>query len=513
MRAAVYCRLSKEDELPAGGVQESESIQNQRTMLLDYARQHGYEVTRIYTDEDYSGIDRTRPDFNRMIAAAEAREFDVILVKTQSRFTRDMELVEKYLHGLFPLWGIRLIAVVDHVDTADAAGKKSRQINGLINEWYLEDLSANVRSVLTHKRQAGQYIAAFALYGYAKDPADHNHLVIDPEAAGVVRRIFGLYLAGYGTARIARLLNEEGILPPGRYRAQRLPYYSRQAVGACWSKSTIHRLLTTRTYAGDLEQGRHRRVSYKTPKTVWLPREEWVVVPHTHEAIISPADFDRVQQMLHSRTRSGGGGQVHPLAGKVVCGLCGRVMEQTSSGHRGKDGVRARYFRCRNALRAPALCPGQSYLPAAELESLLLARLRQYLGPYLHPDAAMLPSAGADAARRAEQSRLQAEISRRESALESLYLDKCGGLLDNTQFLAMNRRFHQETSRLQKRLQALESAPDAAAARAALQSRLAKAAALPVLDRALVGLTVRQVRVFPPDSDTGTRPVEIFWNF
>lgn len=515
MRAAVYCRLSKEDELPAGGVQESESIQNQRAMLLDYARQHGYEVTRIYTDEDYSGIDRTRPDFNRMIAAAEAREFDAILVKTQSRFTRDMELVEKYLHGLFPLWGIRFIAVVDHVDTADAAGKKSRQINGLINEWYLEDLSANVRSVLTHKRQAGQYIAAFALYGYTKDPADHNHLVIDPEAAGVVRRIFGLYLAGYGTARIARLLNEKGILPPGRYREEKyLPYYKREAHGECWSKATVHRLLTTRTYAGDLEQGRHCRVSYKTSKTVWLPREAWVVVPHTHEAIISPADFDRVQQMLHSRARSGGSGQVHPLAGKVVCGLCGRVMEQTSSGHLGKDGTRARYFRCRNALQDKTLCPGQAYLPAAALEQAVLERIREHLGPFLHPeDPALCPPQPEEKARRAEEARLQTELSRRCTALESLYLDKCSGLLDEGQFRQLGGQLRQGKKRLEQRLRELEAFPDASAGRDALRCRLAEAAALSVLDRALVSLTVRQVRVFPPDGETGHRPVEIFWNF
>ena len=514
MRAAIYCRLSKEDEALPDGPRESESIQNQRAMLLDYARQQGYEVTGIYTDEDYSGIDRGRPGFNRLLSAARAGEFDVILVKTQSRFTRDMELVEKYLHGLFPLWGIRFIAVVDHVDTADAAGKKSRQINGLINEWYLEDLSANVRSVLTHKRQAGQYIGAFALYGYAKDPADHNRLVIDPEAAGVVRRIFGLYLAGYGTTRIARLLNEAGILPPGRYRLQKgtVPYYNGEASGQSWTKATVHRLLTTRTYAGDLEQGRHRRVSYKSRRTVWLPRRDWIVVPHTHEAIIDPADFQRVQQMLHGRARSGTGGRVHPLAGKVVCGLCGRVMEQTGSGRTGKDGRRPRYFRCRTALADKHLCPGQPYLPAAALEQAVLEALRRQLGPFLHPqDPALLPADREQAARQGECSRLRAELARRDTALESLYLDKCSGLLEESQFLAMNRRLRQESSRLQERLQALESAPDAAAVRAALQARLREAAALPVLDRALVSLTIRQILVYPPDS--GTRPIEICWTF
>lgn len=109
MKAAIYCRLSKEDEGKTGP--ESESIQNQRSMLLRYAAEHGYTVQEVYIDEDYSGADRSRPAFNRMLAAAERREFDVILAKTQSRFTRDMELVEKYLHGKFAEWGIRFIAV------------------------------------------------------------------------------------------------------------------------------------------------------------------------------------------------------------------------------------------------------------------------------------------------------------------------------------------------------------------------------------------------------------------
>ena len=181
-RAALYCRLSREDE-GLEGTAESESIQNQRSMLLAWADRLGCAVQGIYCDEDYSGADRDRPAFNRMIAAARAGQIDVILAKSQSRFTRDMELVEKYLHGLFPLWGVRFLALVDHVDTADPAGKKSRQIYGLMNEWYLEDLSANVRAVLTHKRRQGCSIASGALYGYRKDPDNKGHLLVDPEAA------------------------------------------------------------------------------------------------------------------------------------------------------------------------------------------------------------------------------------------------------------------------------------------------------------------------------------------
>ena len=252
MKAAIYCRLSKEDETKTG---ESESIQNQKSMLIQYAMEQGFELYQIYSDEDYSGIDRNRPAFNAMIRAASEHKFDVVLAKTQSRFTRDMELVEKYLHGKFIEWGIRFIAVVDHVDTDDTANKKSRQINGLINEWYLEDLSTNVRSVLDHKRKEGQYIASFALYGYQKDPAAKGRLQIDPEAAEVVRRIFALALSGVGAHKIARILNEEGVPSPTAYKQQNGEHYQLARKTPCeslWSSGTIYQMLHNQTYAGDL---------------------------------------------------------------------------------------------------------------------------------------------------------------------------------------------------------------------------------------------------------------------
>ena len=293
--AAVYCRLSKEDEEKTA--RESESIRNQRALLLAWAAEHGYRIYRVYTDEDYSGIDRARPGFNAMLADARAGKFEVILAKTQSRFTRDMELVEKYLHGLFPEWGVRFIAVLDHVDTCDPAGKKARQINGLINEWYLEDLSGNVRAVLDHKRRSGSYIASFALYGYRKDPQDHSRLLPDEPAAQVVRQIFALYLQGSGAGRIAQTLNAQGVPPPSAYRAVSAGQ-PRPTPAPLWCKATVRRILSTQTYAGDLEQGRVRKLNYKSRRVIRLPREDWIIVPGTHVPLISRADFAAVQARL-----------------------------------------------------------------------------------------------------------------------------------------------------------------------------------------------------------------------
>ena len=261
MKAAIYCRLSKEDEDKIG---ESESIQNQKSMLLQYALENEFDIYQIYSDEDYSGIDRNRPAFNAMIEAASEHKFDVVLAKTQSRFTRDMELVEKYLHGKFMEWGVRFIAVVDHVDTNDTANKKSRQINGLINEWYLEDLSTNVRSVLDHKRKEGLFIGSFARYGYCKDPNAKGKLIIDPEAADVVRRIFSMALNGIGAHKIARILNDEKIPSPTAYKQLHGIHYRsalKNTNAALWSSPTVYQILHDQIYIGNMVQGKHKKIS------------------------------------------------------------------------------------------------------------------------------------------------------------------------------------------------------------------------------------------------------------
>ena len=183
-KVAIYCRLSEEDRGKANPTADSESICNQKALLCQYAQERGWEIYQIYSDDDYAGADRRRPAFNQMLRDAEAGTFQIILCKTQSRFTREVELVEKYLHGLFPIWGIRFISVVDNADTQVRSNKKSRQINALVNEWYLEDLSDNIRSVLTAKRKQGLHIGASALYGYRKDPDRKGGLLPDPELCG-----------------------------------------------------------------------------------------------------------------------------------------------------------------------------------------------------------------------------------------------------------------------------------------------------------------------------------------
>lgn len=521
MKAAIYCRLSKEDETKNG---ESESIQNQKSMLIQYAMEQGFELYQIYSDEDYSGIDRNRPAFNAMIRAASEHKFDVVLAKTQSRFTRDMELVEKYLHGKFIEWGIRFIAVVDHVDTGDTANKKSRQINGLINEWYLEDLSANVRSVLDHKRKEGQYIASFALYGYQKDPAVKGRLQIDPEAAEVVKRIYAMTLRGVGAHKIAQILNEEGVPSPTAYKQQNGGRYhlaQKTPSELLWSSGTIYQMLHNQTYTGDLVQGRHKKVSYKSKRTVWLPKSQWIVVENTHEAIIDKDTYDTVQQMMQRRTRSGASGMIHPLARKVVCSSCGCIMEQTGRPPKA-DGTRVRYVRCRMHQRAPEQCSNKTCTNLDDLQVLVLERIRAYVADYFDPEKVTIPEQDdpiqqREQAKRDELKRLKSEVDRRRKAMQELYLDKVSGLIDTVQFSEMNQTFLEEVKKAETRINALEAELEQQQEETSVvqtqMQRVRELAQVSHLTRELVVLLVHRVVVGTKDPLTGEQKITIEWNF
>ncbi|MBR6676861.1 MAG: recombinase family protein, partial [Clostridia bacterium] len=203
MKCAIYVRLSEEDRDKKSKSDDSRSIANQKALLKSYAAERCWDIYDIYCDDDYAGADRNRPQFRRLIDDARNCRFEIILCKTLSRFTREIELVEKYIHGLFPLWGIRFISVADNTDSQDRRGKKARQISGLINEWYLEDMSDNIKSVLTDRRRRGLHIGSFALYGYKKDPLNKGVILIDREAAETVQEIFQLYLQGFTMTAIA----------------------------------------------------------------------------------------------------------------------------------------------------------------------------------------------------------------------------------------------------------------------------------------------------------------------
>lgn len=221
LRAVLYERLSREDGDKLTKEEKSESIKNQDLMLRNYAIEHGYEVVGVYNDEDWSGADSSRPQFNEMIKACEAGKVDIVIAKTQSRFARDMELIEKYLHNKFLEWNVQFKSVVDHIDNTRRETKKTSQILGLTDEWYLEDTSINIKETLRAKRASGEFTGSFAPYGYNRDPENKNHLIIDPVASEIVKKIFENYINGMGLRTIARDLNDNSVASPYEYKVSK----------------------------------------------------------------------------------------------------------------------------------------------------------------------------------------------------------------------------------------------------------------------------------------------------
>lgn len=387
-RAVLYLRLSKEDVDKVNKGDDSSSIKSQRLLLTDFALDRGFKIIKVYSDDDESGLYDDRPDFERMMTDAKLGEFDIIIAKTQSRFSRNMEHIEKYLHHDLPNLGIRFIGVVDGVDTESEENKKSRQINGLVNEWYCEDLSKNIRSSFKAKMRDGQFLGSSCPYGYRKDPENHNHLVIDEYAAKVVRKIFKLYLDGFGKAKIGSILSSEGILIPTLYKREVLKenYYNSKALETTknWSYQTVHKILNNEVYLGHLIQNKVNSLSYKDKKKKVLPREQWIVVRNTHEPIISEEMFEAVQKLQKTKTRSVEASEPNGIfSGHIFCADCKHAMSRKYArrGERGFIGYVCKTYKT----QGKSFC-GSHSVDIDELEEAVLLSIKNESKTILHKE-------------------------------------------------------------------------------------------------------------------------------
>ena len=455
-KVAIYCRLSDEDRDKERN-SESESIQNQKSMLVKYCMEKNWDIYKIYCDEDYSGADRTRPEFNEMINACKNGEVTLVLCKTQSRFSRDMEIIEKYIHGKFLEWDIRFVSIVDHADTKIAGNKKARQINGLINEWYLEDLSDNIRRTLNHKKKNGEYTGSFAPYGYMIDPENKNHLIVDPEASEVVKDIFRMYLSGMGYIKIAKELNSLNIPNPTSYKAQHSNYRNSNCENSArsnlWSDSTIYSLLRKEIYTGTLVQGFAHNVSYKNHRRKKVPEDKWIKCPETHEPIISREDFEAVQRMKKSRgVAEKFSGEVYPLSGKVFCEECGSVMWKMSY-QSGSN--RYKYFRCKTVKISEKKCKNTESIRADLLEKAVIKGINTLLERYYRPEKIEISDAPSlKKLSKLEKSKveLEAYIKKREDNLTKLYEDKLDNLVSRDQYITFSKKFSEEIEKAKQQL-------------------------------------------------------------
>ena len=294
-RGIIYVRLSQEDlDKEKGNV--SKSILNQLLMLLTYCNNKEIEVVGIFYEEDISGGDVTREEWNKTLLFCELGNTDIYVCKTQARFARSIEFVEKYLHKNFIQWNIRFLSIVDNIDTYNKGNKKSSQITAMVDEWKIEEQSINTKKTLRAKNDAGQWTGSFAPYGYIEDPDDMYHLIVDEEAAKVVREIYKMYANGIGYYKICKYLNENKIPTPSRYKKLQglkyvCPYYPNGS--EFWNIDSIRKILLDETYDGLLIQHRKEKIAYNIKGYKKIPKNEQSIVACAHDRIVDP-DISRI---------------------------------------------------------------------------------------------------------------------------------------------------------------------------------------------------------------------------
>ena len=318
-KVGIYIRLSREDE-EKEKYQESESIGNQRTLLMQYITQNKLNFIAEYVDDGISGTSFDRPGFNRMIADIEAGKINMVITKDLSRLGRNYVQSGLYIENYFPEHEVRFVAILDNIDTAyDNSNNDIAPFKSILNEMYAKDTSKKINSVLQSKRNLGEYLGT-APYGYKKDPENKYHLIVDEEAANVVKLIYEKYLEGFGTMQIADYLTKKKIPIPSDYNKRK-----KGANGISygyWQQSTVRFILSNEIYTGTVIQGKRKKVSFKSKKFINLPEEDWVKVENMHEAIISKEDFERAKNVILSTKGTRIVQNDYLFKGLLRCGEC-----------------------------------------------------------------------------------------------------------------------------------------------------------------------------------------------
>ncbi|BCJ93607.1 resolvase [Anaerocolumna cellulosilytica] len=344
-RVGGYLRLSNED----GDNKQSESIENQLSIIQQYLDNHQELVlVDTYIDDGYTGMNYDRDEFKRMMCDIEAGKINTIVTKDLSRLGRDQVETSRLIKKDFIIRKIRYIAIDDNIDTFNEERNDIVvPFRILFNDFYSQDISVKIKAALNSKRKRGDFIGAFAPFGYQKDSNNNNRLIPDEEAAAIVRRIFQMYLQGYGKMKIARILNKEGILCPTEYKREKKEKYqnSRKLSSTnYWTYSTINRILSNEVYIGHMVQHKQEKISYNLKQHRAVPAEKYIVVNNTHEAIIEAETFDIVQKLLKSKNRNPGLEQnITMYAGLLKCGDCGRRLAKTKIKTKTGDTI---YYKC-----------------------------------------------------------------------------------------------------------------------------------------------------------------------
>ncbi len=463
-KAAKYIRLSYTDDKE----NESDSVQNQRKMLDSFIEsQPDIEAVSERVDDGVSGVIFDRKAFKEMMADIEAGRINCVIVKDLSRFGRDFIETGRYLRRVFPAYGVRFIAVNDHIDTLhDRGDDLSVSVRTLVNDAYSRDISIKTRSVLNAKRSNGDFVANFPVYGYRKDEENKNRLVIDEYPASIVRDIFRMKLEGMSAIRIAEALNKLGVLSPLEYKKSRgLPYAKKGFCndnGAKWSATTIIRILSNETYTGTLIQGRQGTLNYKIKDIIQKPETEWVRTEGAHEAIISKLDFDLAKKVSRLDTRTAPGeNNVYMFSGILICGGCGARMTRKTNTVGEK---KYHYYYCPTTKKRG--CDSTRMISETDLIDCVLSNVKAYVANVASVEV-ILDSSDGRRMTEALTKQYTAQIEDNERQLSktisfkaSLYENMISGLLSKDDYRKLKAKYTADEQRLNDAMDTLRQELD-----------------------------------------------------
>lgn len=465
-RIAIYIRLSKED---ARCLDESESVTNQRAIIEDHIAGFNdgdeYIIVDEYVDDGISGTtDDERDDFQRMLADIKRGRVNCVIVKDLARSFRNYSDQGYYLDDWFPRYNVRFISLfhqpLDSYKEPQNMRSIAVPIQGVLNENHCAETSDKVREVFDMKRRNGEHIGSFAAYGYLKDPNDKNALVVDEEAAGVVRDIFQMFLDGMSKNAIVRHLNDHGVLCPALYKQERLglKYQNPQMSTAkrpLWCAVTVGSILKNRMYCGDMVQGRYRMKSYKVHVQEIVPQDEWYIVENTHEAIIDRETFDKAQRLLMRDTRTGPQQKkLYLFSGFLKCADCGKAMTRSKVGN-------AVYYYCRTYKDQSKSACTKHTIKHIQLEAAVLYAIQQQV--YLAVDfSKTIEQINKAPLVKSQSKKLHDAIEQKERELakivrykQAIYQDWKDGEITHSDYRHMKEDYEQQTEALNQVLERL----------------------------------------------------------
>ena len=420
--AAIYLRLSQEDgDISVSDKNESNSISTQRDLIQAFLRKQAdilYEAE--FCDDGYTGTNFDRPGFTDMMKAVREKRVDCIIVKDLSRFGRDYIESGKYIQKIFPMLGVRFIAINDGYDSADTENQSNDFVlpfKNLINDSYCRDISIKSRSNLEVKRRNGEFVGNFAVFGYMRSPDDKHKLIVDEEAAVVVRNIFNWKQEGWNAQQIANHLNKLHFPSPMEYKKKSGHNYRtsfKTKTVAQWSAVAVLRILKNPVYTGVLEQGKTTTPNYKVKTRIVKDESKWARVENAHEAIITPAQFELVQTVLGLDTcRAEGQDEIYPFSGMIYCADCQSPMIHRTSTAGGK---KYQYYMCSGNKRDKDSCTTHN-IKCELVEKVVLATVQAHISMAIDIDNAMKRVEALDWEKR-EIRKIDAQISAMELDVE-----------------------------------------------------------------------------------------------